>query len=77
MGISHKSNWVAFHHPHKMCEIEGFKSGNSKFAMVAPFVGKKVEVSLRLFDIFEKNMVFIFLLGSLGTHPADCTLGRN
>ena len=24
-------------------------------------IGKKVEVSLRLFDIFERNMVFIFL----------------
>ena len=34
-------------------------------------VGKKVEVSLRLFDIFERNMVFIFLRGSFGTHPAD------
>ena len=27
-------------------------------------IGKTVEVSLRLFDIFEKNMVFIFLCGS-------------
>ena len=34
-------------------------------------VGKKVEVSLQLFDIFQRNMVFIFLLGSFGTHPAD------
>ena len=33
-------------------------------------IGKKVEVSLRLFDIFEKNMVFIFLWKSLRTHPA-------
>ena len=24
-------------------------------------IGKKVKVSLRLFDIFERNMVFIFL----------------
>ena len=24
-------------------------------------IGKKVEVSLRFFDIFEKNMVFVFL----------------
>ena len=30
-------------------------------------IGKKVEVSLRLFDIFERNRVFIFLCGSLGT----------
>ena len=34
-------------------------------------IEKKVEVSLRLFDIFEGNMVFIFLLGSWGSHPAD------
>ena len=27
-------------------------------------IGKKVEVSLRLFDIFERNMVFVFLWGS-------------
>ena len=27
-------------------------------------IGKKVEVSLRLFDIFERNMVFIFLFAS-------------
>ena len=27
-------------------------------------VGKKVEVSLRLFDIFERNRVFILLWGS-------------
>ena len=27
-------------------------------------IGKKVEVSLRLFDIFKRNMVFIFLLKS-------------
>ena len=27
-------------------------------------IGKKVEVSLRLFDISERNGVFIFLLGS-------------
>ena len=30
--------------------------------------GKKVEVSLRLFDIFKKNMVFIFLCKNLRTH---------
>ena len=29
-----------------------------------PLIGKKVEVSLRLFDIFERNRVFIFLIGS-------------
>ena len=34
---------------------------------VSVFVGKKVEVSLRLFDIFERNRVFIFLWGSFGT----------
>jgi len=38
-------------------------------------IGKKV--SLRLFDIFERNWVFIFLLGCWGSHRADCTLGRN
>ena len=27
-------------------------------------IGKKVEVSLQLFDIFERNMVFIFLFES-------------
>ena len=32
-------------------------------------IGKKVEVSLWLFDIFERNMVFIFLLGSWGSQP--------
>ena len=31
-------------------------------------IGKKVEVGLRLFDIFERNRVFIFLLESWGTH---------
>ena len=40
-------------------------------------VGKKVEVSLRLFDIFEINRVFIFLLESWRTHPADCGLWWN
>jgi len=34
-------------------------------------IGKKVEVSLRLFDVFERNMVFIFLWENLGTHPAE------
>ena len=30
-------------------------------------IGKKVEVSLRLFDIFERNMVFVFLWESYGS----------
>ena len=34
-------------------------------------IGKKVEVSLRLFYIFERNMVFIFLWESCASHPAD------
>ena len=34
-------------------------------------IRKKVEVCLRLFDIFERNRVFIFLWESWGTHPAD------
>ena len=34
------------------------------FAIFSLLVGKKVEVSLRFFDIFKRNMVFIFLLGS-------------
>ena len=33
-------------------------------------IGKKVEVSLRLFDTFQRNMVFIFLWGSWGFHRA-------
>ena len=37
-------------------------------------IGKKVEVCLRLFDIFERNRVFILLLESWGTHPADWSL---
>ena len=32
-----------------------------------PMIGKKV----------ERNMVFIFLLESFGSHLADCTLGQN
>ena len=38
------------------------------------FIGKKVEVSLRLFDIFKRNRVFIFLWESWGTHRADWSL---
>ena len=34
-------------------------------------IGKKVEVCLRLFDIFERNGVFIFLCGNLGTQPTE------
>ena len=32
---------------------------------------KKDGVSLRVFDIFERNMVFIFFLGNWESHPAD------
>ena len=31
------------------------------YCFVTAMIGKKVEVSLRLFDIFERNRVFIFL----------------
>ena len=34
-------------------------------------IGKKVEVSLRLFDIFLRNMVFIFLWESFETQSTD------
>ena len=37
-------------------------------------IGKKVEVSLRLFDIFERNMVFIFLLESWESQSTDWSL---
>ena len=40
-------------------------------------IGKKVKVSLRLFDIFEKKRVFIFLCGSCESPPTNCTLGQN
>ena len=40
-------------------------------------IGKKVEVSLRLFNIFERNRVFISLCRSFGTHRANCTLWQN
>ena len=43
-------------------------------AGVIPVIGKKVEVRLRLFDIYERNRVFIFLCGSFASYPADCTL---
>ena len=33
-------------------------------SFVHVLIGKKVEVSLRLFDIFERNRVFIFLFAS-------------
>ena len=33
---------------------------------------KKVEISFQLFNIFEWNMAFIFLLESWKTHPAEC-----
>ena len=38
---------------------------------VMMMIGKKVEVSLRLFDIFERNRVFIFLWGSWESPPTD------
>ena len=34
-------------------------------------IWKKVKVSLRLFDIFERNRVFIFLCGSWESPPTD------
>ena len=34
-------------------------------------IGKKVEVSPRLFDIFERNRVFIFSLGSWESPPTE------
>ena len=40
-------------------------------------VGKKVEVNLRLFDIFQRNMVFIFLWESWESHRAEWALKQN
>ena len=40
-------------------------------------IGKKVEVSLQLFDIFERNMDFIFLCESWESHRADRGLRWN
>ena len=37
-------------------------------------IGKKVEVSLRLFYIFERNRVFIFLWVSCGSPPTEWAL---
>ena len=45
-----------------------------KCFFVIMIIGKKVEVSLRLFDIFVRNMVLIFLCKSFGTHAAECGL---
>ena len=42
-----------------MMTVQGFKT--IKMQMTLLMVGKKVEVSLRLFDIFERHRVFIFL----------------
>ena len=40
-------------------------------------IGKKVEVSLWLFDIFERNRVFIFSWESWGSPPTECGLQWN
>ena len=40
-------------------------------------IGKKVGVSLRLFDIFERNRVFIFFCESCESPPTDCILEPN
>ena len=32
-----------------------------KFCLLKKMIGKKVEISLRLFDIFQRKMVFIFI----------------
>ena len=40
-------------------------------------VGKKVEVSLRLFDIFQRNMVFIFSCQSWASRSSECGLRWN
>ena len=37
-------------------------------------IGKKVEVCLRLFDIFERKRVFIFLCGSSGSPRGEWAL---
>ena len=37
-------------------------------------IGKKVEVSLRLFDIFERNRVFIFSCESWESPPSEWAL---
>ena len=44
---------------------------------VLNIVGKKVKVSLRLFDIFQKNRVFIFSCESWASPLTDCTLRQN
>ena len=49
----------------------------SFFTSKVSVIGKKVKVSLRLFDIFERNRVFIFLCKSWGSPPTDCTFGQN
>ena len=38
-----------------------FMTMTEKMTMRKIVIGIKVEVSLRLFDIFERNMIFIFL----------------
>ena len=47
------------------------------FFVLKNIIGKKVEVSLWLFDISEKNMVFIFLWESFGTPPTEWALQWN
>ena len=47
-----------YHPPIKMRRLVRLVCPNHR---VIPLVGKKVEVSLRLFYIFERNRVFIFL----------------
>ena len=57
--------------------FEPLKKIPLQLRLSSPFpliIGKKVEVSLRLFDIFERNGVFIFLLGNLGSQPGDWSL---
>ena len=67
MGDQHNFQAELLGMPNHFCFVETEK----ELWLLHNIVEKKVEVSLRLFDIFKRNMVFIFLCESLGTHPAD------
>ena len=49
---------------HQSLGLSDRQSADQRF-----IIGKKVEVSVRLFDIFERNRVFIFLWESCGSPP--------
>ena len=50
--------------PLSICTKYVTLSATQNSACRAQLIGKQVEVSLQLFDVFERNMVFIFLKGS-------------